>query len=53
MDLLEFKQSIGIIGGKPNKALYFIGREGLDKLIYLDPHYVQESTSRKNMDSLK
>ena len=53
MDLLTLPQSVGIIGGKPNRALYFIGREGMDRLIYLDPHYVQESTSRKNLESLK
>lgn len=49
MDLLELPQSVGIIGGKPNKALYFVGKDSLDRLIYLDPHYVQESSTRKNM----
>jgi cysteine protease ATG4 len=31
---------IGFVGGKPDKAFYFVGSNG-DKLIYLDPHYVQ------------
>lgn len=37
---LTLKQSIGIIGGKPNHAHYFIGYIG-DELVYLDPHTVQ------------
>ncbi|GFR79302.1 cysteine protease [Elysia marginata] len=35
-----FKQSIGIIGGKPNHAHWFIGYVGKE-LIYLDPHTTQ------------
>uniref|UniRef100_A0A8C2GSQ1 Cysteine protease n=2 Tax=Cyprinus carpio TaxID=7962 RepID=A0A8C2GSQ1_CYPCA len=33
-------QSLGVIGGKPNSAHFFIGFVG-DELIYLDPHTTQ------------
>uniref|UniRef100_A0A4W3IZH2 Cysteine protease n=1 Tax=Callorhinchus milii TaxID=7868 RepID=A0A4W3IZH2_CALMI len=33
-------QSLGVIGGKPNSAHYFIGYIG-EELIYLDPHTTQ------------
>lgn len=36
----RIKQSLGIIGGRPNHALYFFGYIG-DDLIYLDPHTTQ------------
>lgn len=35
-----FEQSLGVIGGKPNHALYFIGYVG-EEIIYLDPHTTQ------------
>ncbi|KAK5646792.1 hypothetical protein RI129_005256 [Pyrocoelia pectoralis] len=38
----SFKQSLGVIGGKPNLALYFIGCVG-DEVIFLDPHTTQRS----------
>lgn len=37
---LSFPQSVGIIGGKPNHAHWFVGYMS-DKLIYLDPHTTQ------------
>ena len=51
LKLLELQHSIGIIGGRPNSALYIVGT--VDKIkntdqekhnvLYLDPHYVQLS----------
>jgi hypothetical protein len=38
---MSHSTSLGVIGGIPKKALYFIGRDNED-LIYLDPHYVQQ-----------
>lgn len=35
-------QSLGVIGGKPNSACYFIGYVG-EELICLDPHSLQWS----------
>ena len=50
--ILEFFKcplNVGIIGGRPNKALYFVGTQK-NELIYLDPHYVQQAV--KNLDEL-
>jgi cysteine protease ATG4 len=39
---LELKQSVGLIGGKPRHALWFIGYND-NHLLYLDPHKTQNS----------
>lgn len=36
------RQCCGMIGGRPNHALYFLGTVG-DELLYLDPHFNQAS----------
>lgn len=45
---LELEASMGIIGGRPNQALYFFGHVG-DDILYLDPHTCQRygSVGRK------
>ncbi|XP_007502499.1 cysteine protease ATG4B isoform X1 [Monodelphis domestica] len=40
-------QSLGVIGGKPNSAHYFIGYVG-EELIYLDPHTTQAAVELSN-----
>lgn len=40
--LMELEFCQGVIGGKPKKALYFIGKQK-EHFIYLDPHYVQSA----------
>ncbi|OMJ30347.1 putative cysteine protease atg4 [Smittium culicis] len=39
---------VGIAGGKPSSALYFVGTDGED-LIYLDPHYTRPVIQRKEL----
>ncbi|CAJ0944014.1 unnamed protein product, partial [Mesorhabditis belari] len=41
-EYFRLPQCTGIIGGRPNHALYFIGITG-EKLLYLDPHFCQQS----------
>lgn len=36
-----WEQSVGIIGGKPNHAYYFIGCVDSDSMVFLDPHTTQ------------
>ena len=47
--VFDFDQTVGIAGGQDFRALYFVGiinpKSNDPKLIYLDPHFVQESIS--------
>jgi cysteine protease ATG4 len=38
--LLGIRESVGIIGGRPRSALYFVGSQD-NSLVFLDPHNVQ------------
>jgi hypothetical protein len=40
---MKCKFSKGMIGGKPKKALYFIGVHNENSFVYLDPHFVQKA----------
>ena len=41
--LQKFNNNIGFVSGKKNKAFYFIGINGDNKLIYADPHLNQKA----------
>ena len=49
--LFECKQFIGIIGGKMNSASYFFGYCD-DDMLYLDPHFNQESITKLDMKNI-
>ena len=42
LNVFNIKTNIGLIGGKNSRAFYFIGKCG-NNLIFLDPHYVQQT----------
>ena len=44
LNIFDYKNNIGIIGGKESRALYFIGKYDRN-LIFLDPHLVQRTYS--------
>jgi hypothetical protein len=44
LDIFNYENNIGIIGGKETRALYFIGKCDRN-LIFLDPHLVQKTYS--------
>eukprot|EP00005_Dracoamoeba_jomungandri_P005088 CAMPEP_0174258240 /NCGR_PEP_ID=MMETSP0439-20130205/7274_1 /TAXON_ID=0 /ORGANISM="Stereomyxa ramosa, Strain Chinc5" /LENGTH=855 /DNA_ID=CAMNT_0015341679 /DNA_START=118 /DNA_END=2685 /DNA_ORIENTATION=- len=55
--VFHFPQSLGIAGGRSGSSYYIVGYKG-DKLLYLDPHKVQNSIfggmrTRKNLASVE
>ncbi|XP_027048707.1 cysteine protease ATG4B-like [Pocillopora damicornis] len=46
-----FRQSVGVIGGKPNHAYYFIGYYG-NTLLYLDPHTTQQAVNPEKLSQI-
>ncbi|TKR93972.1 hypothetical protein L596_008330 [Steinernema carpocapsae] len=43
-ELFKIPQFAGILGGRPNHALYIVGMVG-EKMIYLDPHFCQQAVN--------
>ena len=39
----NFKNNLGFVGGKKDRAYYFIGKQGDNKLIFVDPHANQQT----------
>ena len=39
----KFRNNLGFVGGKKNRAYYFIGMQGDNKLIFVDPHVNQQT----------
>jgi hypothetical protein len=52
LNILNIECSLGAIGGIPKKGLYFVGYENQD-LLCLDPHYVQEEATFKNLTKIE
>lgn len=50
-ELMKSPYSLGMVGGKPSSALYFVGLHK-DNFLFLDPHYVQNGSNIKNIDDL-
>ena len=43
-EVLQWQQSVGIVGGRPSSSLYFIGHQG-PSVLFMDPHEVQDVRS--------
>ena len=46
----KFHNNLGFVSGKRNRAYYFIGVQGDNKLIFADPHYNQYVTNNADRD---
>ena len=46
----KFRNNLGFISGKKNRAYYFIGIQGNNNLIFADPHYNQYTTNSPDRD---
>jgi len=44
LELFQFPQSLGVVGGKPRASLYFIAAQD-EYVFYLDPHVIQATVN--------
>ena len=51
LKVFDIETNIGMIGGKNTRAFYFIGKCG-NNLIFLDPHYVQQTLTLKQIGTV-
>ena len=51
LKVFDIETNIGMIGGKNTRAFYFIGKCG-NNLIFLDPHYVQQTLTLKQIGTI-
>ena len=51
LKVFDIETNIGMIGGKNTRAFYFIGKCG-NNLIFLDPHYVQQALTLKQIGTM-
>jgi len=51
LKVFDIQTNIGMIGGKNTRAFYFIGKCG-NNLIFLDPHYVQQTLTLKQIGTI-
>lgn len=52
LSIFQCPHNVGIIGGRPSQALYFVGSQKQD-LLLLDPHQVTDSLPANNEDALR
>lgn len=48
-ETLKLRSSVGIIGGKPSKSLYFVGFQD-EYILYLDPHFVHTAINLEKLE---